>query len=233
MMSFRTWGALPLALACFLPLAAKQLNEARHSSSDGTQVDRGGTTPVENASIDDEEEKPLRTLPEGRGGQEVIGQKLPDLEFDAWLNDDDDAAEMRKRRVTLYRWWTNACPYCEASLPAFEQLRTEYEEQGLVIVAVYHPKPPRSVDVDSVEREAARLGFHGPVAVDADWSELRRAYLDKVGRGATSVTLLVDDRGVIRFVHPGPVLFASGDPAHEQENADYKLLEEAVRVLLE
>jgi hypothetical protein len=100
------------------------------------------------------------------------------------------------------------------------------------VVAVYHPKPPRSVDEADVLAAAKELGYRGPIAVDEDWSQLERAYLDSGNRGATSVTFLVDGDRMIRFVHPGPVFFASDDPRFAEANADHQLLEKAIEALL-
>jgi len=178
-------------------------------------------------------------LPAQRGGQDVVGRKLPRLRFDDWIapaaskTDRPKAKKPKRGEVTLYRWWTDTCPYCEKSLPAFEKLRTKYAAGGLNVVGVYHPKPPRDIDRNEVRTSAAGLGFRGVLAVDQDWSELERFYLQPgKRRPATSMAVLVDRQGVIRFVHPGPVLFPSDDPAHERENADYALLEQAVRAVL-
>ncbi|MHC4108134.1 MAG: peroxiredoxin family protein [Planctomycetota bacterium] len=165
----------------------------------------------------------IETLPASRGGQDLIGTRFPNLKFNRWI---------KQPPLTLYRWWTDTCPYCARSLPAIEQWRRKYEKQGLVVVAVYHPKPPRSVDEADVLAAAKELGYRGPIAVDEDWSKLERAYLDSGDRGATSVTFLVDRDGIIRFVHPGPVFFASDDPRFAEANADHRLLEKAIEALL-
>ena len=136
---------------------------------------------------------------------------------------------LKDHDLTLYQYST--CPYCRDSLPGIERLRKKYADRGLNVVAVYHPKPPRDVDDEEIVRYAESLGYEGPIALDRDWSVLRKAYLDKRRRGATSVSFLVDAKGVVRFVHPGPVLFPSDDPEHARENEDYVLLERAVRVL--
>jgi thiol-disulfide isomerase/thioredoxin len=173
------------------------------------------------------------TLPAARAGQDVVGTKLPDLAFDQWLPDQPVKDEARPP-VTLYRWWTDGCPFCEKTLPAVETLREKYEKQGLRVVAVYHPKPVRPVEKDAVRRAAERLGFHGTIAVDEDWSELKRACLgrSKTAR-ATSVSLLVDRNGTVRFVHPGTQYFPSEEPGEKQENDDYRLLDRAIAALLE
>jgi thiol-disulfide isomerase/thioredoxin len=183
------------------------------------------------AQKDAPDEKKVRTLPTARGGQDLIGRPLPSLSFDRRI--DDGAPADEKPKLTLYRWWTDSCPYCEASLPALEQLRTKYEPKGLRIVAVYHPKPPRAVSDEEIRRAAIERGFNGRLAVDIDWSELRKAYFDRTQGRATSVSLLVDGDGIVRFVHPGPVYFPSKEDRFSRQNEDYEMLEGAIRTLLE
>ncbi len=175
---------------------------------------------------------PIKTLPISRGGQDRVGKRFPKLDFDSQLRADAEPGDPKEVRATLYRWWTNTCPYCQASLPAIEKLRQEYGPKGLRVVGVYHPKPARKVDDEAVLAMAQRFGYKGELAIDADWSELGKAYLSSGRRRATSVTFLVDKDGVIRFLHPGPVLFPSEDPQYETENDDYQLLKQAIEALL-
>src|SRR5688500_10942552 len=166
----------------------------------------------------------VETLPASRGGQDVVGKPMPPLEFDRWPNRDGaNGGRDAAGQVTLYRWWTDGCPHCEKTLPAVETLRKRYGPRGLRVVAVYHPKPPRPVSDEHVLRAAEALGYHGAVALDADWSELKKFYLDTGRRAATSASFLVAPDGVIRFAHPGPRFHPSHDPAEATENRDYVL----------
>ena len=179
----------------------------------------------------DPKESDPPTVPPSRGGADLVGKEFPDLTFDRWVNT-EKGRPPAGRAVTLYRWWTNTCPYCAESLPAFEKLRRAYEEKGLRVVAVYHPKPPREVSDEQMRKSAALTGYRGIIALDQDWSELKRLWLSTGERRATSASFLVDARGVIRFVHPGPSLYPSDDPDAKQEDDDYRTLERAVRALL-
>jgi len=173
------------------------------------------------------------TVPAPRAGGDVVGKKLDTSGLGQWLNvADGAAAKLQARRVTLYRWWTDGCPFCAATLPAIEELRKKYEAQGLVVVAVYHAKPPRAVSDEFVREAAKRIGYHGVVAADGDWAVLRKVWLNTGRRAATSVSFLVDGNGVIRFVHPGVEFFPSDKPDEAQQDADYRAMEEAVRALL-
>ena len=165
-----------------------------------------------------------------RDGQDVVGKRMPPLEFDHWINTPGDKPLETAGKVTLYRWWTDGCAHCEKTLPAVEALRKQYGEK-LRVVAVYHPKPPRAVKDADVKAAAAAVGYDGAIAIDLDWSELRKFYLDAAPRSATSASFLVDGKGVIRFVHPGPRFYPSQDPADAKENDDYCRLEAAVKDL--
>ena len=64
--------------------------------------------------------------------------------------------------------------------------------------------------------------FHGKVVIDGDWSQLEKWWLGTGKRQATSVSFLVDVEGVVRFVHPGPVLFQSDKKENTyMENIEY------------
>lgn len=170
----------------------------------------------------------IEILPVERGGQELVGTPMPPLEFDRWVR----GAPHDNARATLYRWWTDTCPFCSASLPAIEAMRERYESAGVDFVAVYHPKPPREVSDEKVLADATRLGWNGTVALDTDWSVLDSFYLSTGRRAATSVSFLVDDEGIIRFVHPGPEFFPSDDPDEAQQDHDHELVRSAVVKLI-
>ena len=158
---------------------------------------------------------------------------MPPLHFDRWLNTPDNKPVDTAKRVVLYRWWTDGCPHCERTLPALERLRQKYGPRGLVVVAVYHPKPPRAVKDGPILAAAKALDYAGAIAVDGDWSELKKFYLSTGDRPATSASFLVDRSGVIRLVHPGPRFYPSDDTADAREDADYRRIERAVASMLD
>jgi len=161
-------------------------------------------------------------LPQERGGQELIGETIETPSFGKF-----------EAPLTLYRWWTDTCPYCEASLPALNSLREKYADRGLKLVGVYHPKPPsKKVAEEEVLAWAKERKFHGEVVIDGEWSQLKKWWLETGERNATSVSILVDSEGRVRFLHPGPVLFPSDEKQFAQENKDFELLDKAIDSLL-
>ena len=133
--------------------------------------------------------------------------------------------------VVLIRWWTDTCPFCRTSAPALDSLHEEFGEQGLAVIGMYHPKPARDVTPEHARRAAKRLGISFPVAIDDRWEHLRRWWLSRGGRRATSVSFLLDRHGDVRYVHPGPV-FALPGQGDERAVADYREIRSRVRALL-
>jgi thiol-disulfide isomerase/thioredoxin len=190
--------------------------------------------------VPDQAERLMRTLrarpasgvPASRGGWDMIGKPLP-LDDVRWLNTPDRKPIVAKGKVTLVRWWTDTCSYCERSLPAITKLHRQYAERGFQTVAVYHPKPPRPVVDATVIEIAKHWDYTGPIAVDRNWDTLTRLYLSKAERSATSVSFLLDRDGIVRFVHPGPVFAPTDKPAERQLNRDYIDLKTAIEALLD
>ncbi len=170
-------------------------------------------------------------LPDPIVGADVIGKRIP-LEEMRWLNTKNRATPKTDGRITLVRWWTDSCPYCATSLPAINGLDLEYADQGFQTIAVYHPKPPRDVENETVLQAAKRIEYEGAVAIDDDWAVLRKIYLDTGNRGATSVSFLLDGEGKIRYLHPGPELRPGKGPRESSLQRQYDEMRQAIEALL-
>ena len=88
------------------------------------------------------------------------------------------------------------------------------KDKGLVVVGLYHHKADAPLDPAAVKRSAKELGFRFPVAVDPGWKTLKRWWLATGDRRWTSVSFLIDRRGVVRHVHPGGQ-YVKGDKAYQ------------------
>ena len=161
-------------------------------------------------------------------GAELLGRPAPAWTFTRWIGA-PLALERLRGRVVLLRWWTEGCHFCAATLPELEALRRAHGDDGLVVIGVFHPKPPREVGDRRIAALAKRLGFSGPIAVDRDWATLDRYWLaDHPERNWTSVSFLVDRAGIIRWVHGGGEYHQSDDPAHARCAVQYRELEVAL-----
>lgn len=158
----------------------------------------------------------LRAVP--GSAHSLVGQRIGSTAALRGLPTADGATAFAGRPLTLLRWWTNGCPHCTGSVPSLARLERRLGARGLGLVAVYHPKG-RPLSDDAARATAAGMGVSGPVVFDDRWTK----YMELRERGglntATSISVLVDAEGVIRWVHPGPRLQDFGDPRRDGTEA--------------
>jgi len=147
-----------------------------------------------------------------------------------WANSAPLRLRELRGRVVVVRFWTDTCPYCEASLPALQRLSVELEGKPVTFVGLYQSKPLGSERPwrEAVAR-ANELGVTFPIAYDRDWKTLKSWWLQGNRRRATSATFVIAPDGTISHVHPGPVFFPSDEPEDARANADYETLRTAIR----
>jgi len=160
-------------------------------------------------------------------GSELLGQPARPWQVDHWLNSAPLTLAQLRGKVVLVRWWTAPdCPFCAATAPSLNALDARYRARGLQVLGFYHHKADSPLQAQDVARYAKLFGFTFPIAIDAGWQTLQRWWLAGAERDFTSVSFLIDRRGVIRHIHPGGK-YVKGDPAHaELERAIERLLAE-------
>jgi peroxiredoxin len=160
-------------------------------------------------------------------GGELVGKPAPAWEVSDWMNSPPLSVAALRGKVVLVRWFTSTdCPYCSATAPALNQLDDDLRAKGLVVVGMYHHKDDAH-PLDVAKVRAAVDGdykFKFPVAVDRDWRTLRRWWLDARRRDFTSVSFLIDKKGIIRRVHPGGAMALGGKDYREMRAAIERLL---------
>ena len=164
---------------------------------------------------------------------DLVGTRAPDWDGVEWLDREPLRLEELRGKVVLVRWWTDTCPYCRRSAPALNEFHARFASRDLVVIGMYHPKPlGRAITADEIREAARERGFDFPIAIDRDWSVLRRWWLDGAPRGATSVSFLIGRDGVIRHVHPGPAFHREIVRGDEQPSKDFAELNRLIdRVL--
>jgi thiol-disulfide isomerase/thioredoxin len=167
-------------------------------------------------------------------GEDRLGLAAPPLELKSWLHSPPLDMQALRGKVVLVRWWTDGCPFCAATAPALRQFEQKYGTRGLTVIGIFHPKPAGDWSLERMRAAGDRLGLTFPVALDGDWAALRRWWPDLERRGWTSVSFVVDKKGVIRYVHPGGE-FHQGQAAAENHAScerDYKEIEQVISRLL-
>lgn len=165
-------------------------------------------------------------------GDELIGRPAPEWGTLAWLNSQPLQLDALADKVVLIRWWTDTCPFCSRSAPALNEFHDTFKDKGLVVIGMYHPKPPGPRRQKTLEKAVKRLGFEFPIALDMDWKILRRYWLAKGRHRWTSVSFLIDKQGNIRYIHPGGEYYKEEDETRTEAQRDYDELKATIEQLI-
>ncbi len=161
----------------------------------------------------------------GHTAEKLIGSQPAEWRVTNWQNSPPLQLKELRGKVVLVRWWTAPdCSYCRVTAPALNEFYSRYHEHGLEVVGFYHHKSAAPLNVEQVRRYVEDFGFKFPVAIDPDWQTLKQWWLDRGGRGWTSVSFLLDRQGRIRHIHPGGQ-YVKGDK-------DYVVMQAKIEELL-
>jgi len=156
-------------------------------------------------------------------GASLVGTTPPEWQVERWLNSPPLTLASLRGQVLLVRWWTAGCPYCSTSAPALRALQRDFGPKGLVVVGMYHHKEDGPYDPNVTVKTAKAYGFTFPIAFDPEWRTFH-SWMRDVDTGWTSVTFLLDRKGVVRWFHPGG--------SYEPGDAAYAELRKTVTTLL-
>jgi thiol-disulfide isomerase/thioredoxin len=142
----------------------------------------------------------------------VIDQPAPPWQVSQWFNSPPLTLDQLRGKVVLVRWFMGpSCPFCSGTAPTLRALHDRYADKGLTVVGMYHHKEETPLDPEQVAGWVKHFGYRFPVAIDKDWTTLRRWWLDGHNRAYTSASFLIDKAGVVRRVHLGGLLAPEGD----------------------
>ena len=165
-------------------------------------------------------------------GDHLIGKPAPELGKLKWMNSQPLKLSELADKVVLIRWWTDTCSFCSRSAPALNEFHDTFKDKGLVIIGMYHPKPPGPRRQEVLEKAVKRLGFEFPIALDMDWRTLRRYWLNRGRHRWTSVSFLVNKRGKIRYIHPGGEYYKGEGETRTDAQRDYDELKTMIEKLI-
>jgi len=148
------------------------------------------------------------------GGQaapdSLVGSRPVEWQVSDWLNSEPVSLAALRGKVVLVRWWTTGCMLCASSTGSLNILHDRYASQGLFVAGFYHHKVADLLNVAAIHDYAKRFDYQFPIAIDRDWRTLQAWWLNTGQRDYTSVSLLLDRDGVIRYVHRGGRLAPGG-----------------------
>ena len=135
----------------------------------------------------------------------TVGSPAPEWQVQDWINSPPLSLESLRGHVVLIRWWTGpGCPFCTVSAPRLNDLYRKYKEKGVVVIGFYHHKSAQPLSVRRVRKLGKKMGMEFPLAIDRDWQTFMKYRIDSEdGEQWTSVSFLIDQNGIINFIHPG------------------------------
>jgi len=158
----------------------------------------------------------------------LIGQSPPDLVISQWVGSPPLNLKDLKGQVVLIRFWTDTCPYCSRSMPSLNFLQKKYGDRGLQVLGIFHPKPAGPVTGERIQRAVDIFKITFPIGVDADWTNLKRWWLDRDASNWTSVSFLLDREGKVAHIHPGGDYYLDPENPENKSHQDYLKLVEAI-----
>lgn len=153
-----------------------------------------------------------------REGGELIGTAAPSWDGIQWLQGGPLTPRDLAGKVILLRFWTAGCPYCTRTAPVLQKVWEEYEERGVVVVALHHPKSEVGRLKETVTEAVKDFDWTFPVGIDDAWDTVRKYGVGKTFKRFTSITFLIDKQGIIRFVHDGGEFHEGGGSDHQDCN---------------
>lgn len=155
----------------------------------------------------------------------IVGFAAPKWEVGDWINSEPLTLEGLRGKVILVRWWTGpGCPYCTPSVLILNDLYKLHKDKGLVVIGFYHHKSDEPIKLRNVRRLAKKMKMDFPIAIDPEWQTLKRYWFDRTSDEErwTSVSFLIDQQGIVRYVHPGVTI--TSDDSKEIETKILNLL---------
>ena len=147
-------------------------------------------------------------------GGEILGTQPPEWTVQEWLGAEPMTLAGLRGKVVVVRWWTGpGCPYCAGTVRVLNDLWKTERAHGVVVIGMYHHKSRDPLTRAHVSAQMQRLGIGFPVAIDAGRKTLHRWWLDGREQAWTSVTFVLDRRGVVRHIHPGGEITAGSPEA--------------------
>ncbi|MBK9270845.1 MAG: redoxin domain-containing protein [Saprospiraceae bacterium] len=162
-----------------------------------------------------------------------LGKPAPELVSMRWWNKEIPSLRSLQSKVVLIRWWTDECIFCIASADALNEWHQTLSDSGLVVLGIYHPKPaPRKLEENEVYEYIKDKNFTFPIAEDAQWKNLNRYWLEDGPKDFTSVSFLLDKKGVIRYIHEGGEYHKDFVEGHSECIRQFNRIDSTIRVLL-
>lgn len=163
----------------------------------------------------------------------AVGKPAREWHLAEWANSGPlDLATLRGN-VVFIRFWTDACPFCARTMPAIQQLASEFRDQPVRFIGIYlSDRRASDRPWNSAVKTAGAWGVTFPIAYDRKWQTAFPWWGLDHPRSPTFASFVIDPAGKIAYVHPAPEFHPSDEPEHAQCDRDFQSIREAIRSAL-
>jgi thiol-disulfide isomerase/thioredoxin len=209
---------LPLALGAAYEVQAQALKES-HQRTQAITLLQSAVRKWRGTSIVARLQKNLNVLT-------LEGKPLPVLHASEWLGAKPVPESALRGKVVLLFFWAHWCADCKAEAPILEQLGTEFERQGLVIIGPTKLYGYTAQDEHASATEEKALIEKVYARFYAEIPNLKvpvgETNFERFGASTTPTIVLADRHGIVKLYHPGLMdeasLRAAIDPLLKREN---------------
>jgi peroxiredoxin len=135
----------------------------------------------------------LAVLVAGCGGQKsLVGKLAPDFTFNVTEEQSVSLSDLQGGPVLL-NFWTTYCGACLIEMPYLQQVYDDWQEKGLVLLAINIGE-----DYSKVENFVQSRGLYFPVLLDS-----KGLIASQYGVGNIPASFFIDSQGIVQHVQVG------------------------------
>lgn len=158
-----------------------------------------------------------------------VGQQSPPIYISTWIKNEPQDKNLTNKFIVL-EFWATWCGPCLAAVPHMNALQEKFKRSDLYFISL------TDEPVDKVQRTLNRIDFHSMVVNDLTQKTLIQFGNGKDGLDSYPLTVLIDNKGLIRWIGEPQNLtdqiiqdFLEGNPINrsEQKITDTKPKDEA------
>ncbi|MDH5696082.1 MAG: TlpA family protein disulfide reductase [Dehalococcoidia bacterium] len=122
-----------------------------------------------------------------------IGEPAPDFQFQSSAGQATSLSDLKGKPV-LINFWQIRCLPCRVEMPYIQQVYNEWQEKGLILLAINIKESPSQIEQFMQSQELSL-----PVLLDSEGS-----IAERYGIRAIPATFLIDRDGIIQDIKFGP-----------------------------
>lgn len=122
-----------------------------------------------------------------------VGESAPIINITHWVKNEPSDKNLSDKFIVL-EFWATWCGPCIAAVPHMNEIQKKYGQNNLYFISL------TDESVEKIERTLKRIDFHSIVATDVTKKTMIDFGNGKDGLDAYPLTVLIDNKGIIRWI---------------------------------